>query len=55
MQYKGSDHTLVICAYKESPFLEECIVSLKKTKHTVSYHSCHIDAEFADTITDRQI
>ena len=30
MQYKGSDHTLVICAYKESPFLEECIVSLKK-------------------------
>lgn len=30
MQYKGSDHTFVICAYKESPFLEECIVSLKK-------------------------
>lgn len=23
-------HTFVICAYKESPFLEECIVSLKK-------------------------
>lgn len=23
-------HTFVICAYKESPFLEECIISLKK-------------------------
>ena len=23
-------HTFVICAYKESPFLEECILSLKK-------------------------
>ena len=23
-------HTFVICAYKESPFLEECIVSLKE-------------------------
>ena len=30
MQYKGSDHTFVICAYKESPFLEDCILSLKK-------------------------
>ena len=24
------DHTYVICAYKESPFLKECIASLKK-------------------------
>ena len=23
-------HTFVICAYKESPFLEKCILSLKK-------------------------
>ena len=23
-------HTFVICAYKESEFLEECILSLKK-------------------------
>ena len=23
-------HTFVICAYKESPYLEECIQSLKK-------------------------
>ena len=23
-------HTFVICAYKESKFLEECIISLKK-------------------------
>ena len=25
-------HTFVICAYKESPFLEECIISLKKQR-----------------------
>ncbi len=25
-------HTFVICAYKESPFLEECVVSLKKQR-----------------------
>lgn len=25
-------HTFVICAYKESPFLEECIISIKKQK-----------------------
>ena len=24
------DHTFVICAYKESPYLEECILSLKQ-------------------------
>ena len=28
--YSGKDHTFVICAYKESPYLEECIQSLKK-------------------------
>ena len=27
MEYK---HTFAICAYKESPYLEECIISLKK-------------------------
>ena len=27
--YRGKDHTFVICAYKESPYLEECIWSLK--------------------------
>lgn len=25
----GKDHTFVVCAYKESPYLEECIQSLK--------------------------
>lgn len=29
MNEKKSVHTFVICAYKESPFLEECIISLK--------------------------
>ena len=27
------DHTFVICAYKKSSFLEECIISLKKQKY----------------------
>ena len=26
------DHTFVVCAYKESPYLEECINSLEKQK-----------------------
>lgn len=28
MNYKNSDHTFIICAYKESDYLEECILSL---------------------------
>lgn len=32
MKDLGKKHTFVICAYKESPFLEECILSLKKQK-----------------------
>ena len=27
---KRKEHTFAICAYKESPYLEECILSLKK-------------------------
>ena len=27
-QYKAEDHTFVICAYKESPYLEDCIRSV---------------------------
>ena len=26
----GKDHTFVICAYKESSYLEQCILSLKR-------------------------
>ena len=29
-ELKAKDHTFAICAYKESPFLQECIESLKK-------------------------
>lgn len=29
MMFQANDHTFVICAYKESQFLEECILSLK--------------------------
>ena len=28
-EVKMNDHTFAICAYKESPYLEECIKSLK--------------------------
>lgn len=28
--YKAEDHTFAICAYKESPYLEECIISVKE-------------------------
>ena len=31
---KRVSHTFVICAYKESPYLEECILSLKKQRVT---------------------
>lgn len=30
MNQISNKHTFVICAYKESPYLEECIISLKK-------------------------
>ena len=29
MKEFAKQHTFVICAYKESPYLEECILSLK--------------------------
>ena len=31
-KYKPSDHTFVICAYEESPYLEECVRSCLKQK-----------------------
>ncbi len=34
--YRGRDHTFLICAYKESPYLEACIKSL--LKQTVKSH-----------------
>lgn len=30
MRYTGADHTFVVCAYKESPYLKRCIDSLVK-------------------------
>lgn len=35
MTYTGADHTFVLCAYKESPYLEECLSSLvNQTVHS---------------------
>ena len=31
-RYQANDHTFAICAYKESPYLEECIKSLLAQK-----------------------
>ena len=28
--FKAEDHTFAVCAYKESPYLEECVQSLKR-------------------------
>lgn len=30
MNYQGKDHTYVICAYQQSEYLEDCILSLKR-------------------------
>ena len=30
MEFGAKDHTFAICAYKESPFLRECMESLRK-------------------------
>lgn len=30
MNYTAADHTFALCAYGDSPYLEECILSLKK-------------------------
>ena len=32
-----TDHTFAICAYKESPYLEECIISLRKQTVRCNY------------------
>lgn len=32
MKYTSRDHTFVVCAYKESEYLEECILSLEKQR-----------------------
>ena len=34
--YTWNDHRFMICAYKESPYLEECICSLKKQNSNVN-------------------
>ena len=39
MENENIKHTFVICAYKESPYLEECIKSLKHQK-TKSVSGC---------------
>lgn len=36
MNYKAEEHTFVICAYKESRYLEECIASLKNQTRKIN-------------------
>lgn len=52
MIYSGEAHTYVICAYKESPYLEECILSLKD--QTVKSHIIMVTStpnEFLDSLS----
>ena len=30
MKFEAKDHTFAVCAYKESPYLRECVESLLK-------------------------
>lgn len=46
--YTSQDHTFVICAYKESNFLEECICSLKN--QTVKTNICMVTSTPNDFI-----
>lgn len=44
--YQANDHTFAICAYKESPYLEECIKSLfaqKKKSNVIMVTSTPCD------------
>lgn len=38
-------HTFVICAYKESAYLEECVKSLKEQKKRIKYYNGDINSE----------
>ena len=37
------EHTFVVCAYKQSEYLEDCIISLK-ANNSFKYNSMHINA-----------
>ena len=48
MKYSENNHTFVVCAYKESPYLGECIESLlqqtKKSRILISTSTPNMDA-----------
>lgn len=48
--YSVKDHTFVVCAYKESPYLEDCIRSLKR--QSVLGNICIATSTPNDYITD---
>lgn len=52
--YLPSDHTFVVCAYGESPYLEDCIVSLlSQTVKTNIIISTSTPSAYIDEIADR--
>lgn len=54
MRYKPSDHTFVICAYKSSPYLEDCIRSLKlQSVHSSIIITTSTPSEYISDIADR--
>lgn len=38
-------HTFVICAYGESPYLEDCLVSLKKSGVCITIVTLYVNAQ----------
>ena len=53
MKYRPQDHTFAICAYKESPYLRECIESLKKqTVPTNIIMTTSTDNEYIRNLAD---
>ena len=48
-------HTFAICAYGESPYLEECIQSLFKSENRKQNSDCHIHPEQPDPGDGREV
>lgn len=54
MSFNPKDHTWALCAYRESPYLEECIQSLKaQTKESRIIISTSTPGEYIDGIAEK--
>jgi len=54
MSYTHADHTFVVCAYKDSAYLEECVLSLKnQTVQTKIILSTSTPSDFINNIANK--